>query len=568
MTDKIWLKQYPDYVRETLEYPDASTYDVVLKKSVEEHPNEVATIFLGGKLTFKELHEQVLSFAGALSNMGVKKGDRVGLLMPNCPQYIIAYYGALRIGAVVAQFNPLYTEGELEELLKDSGAETIVTLDMKMMYSKVKDIRGNTPLKNVIVSSLSEYLPPPKNKLFKLVMAKELAKVEDDDDVYFFQDLLGAGHTPPDVEIDPVEDLAILQYTGGTTGIPKGVMLTHRNITANVIQCEEWLPDDEIEKYLSMSDRAGILAVIPFFHVFGMTVTMNTPLLLGKAIVLMPRFDLKEMLGLIKKYKPILFCGVPTIYVAINAELRKPRSKKKYDLTSVRASLSGAAPLPPEVKEEFESLTNGGTLVEGYGLSESSPVVIANTMFTVSMSGIGIPYPDTDAKIVDSETGEELAPGKGGELLIKGPQVMKGYWNHPEETAKTLKDGWLVTGDVAVMDETGRFSIVDRKKDMIISGGYNVYPREIEDLLYEHPSVQEVAVIGIKDEYHGEVAKAFIIPKKDAEVSEENIKAFCKEHLAPYKVPKFVEFREELPMSMVGKILKKELRKEEESKKQ
>ncbi len=563
MTDKIWLKEYPDYIRPMLEYPDASAYEVILKETAEKYPDKIATIFFGGRLTFKELHDQVLSFAGALSNLGVKKGDRVGLLMPNCPQYIIAYYGALRIGAVVAQLNPLYTERELEELLNDSGAETIVTLDMKMMYSKVKEVRSNTPLKNVIVTSLSEYVPENIVEVFKASTKDDTADIDPNDDIYLLKDLLAACHTPPDVEINPVEDLALLQYTGGTTGLPKAAMLTHRNITANAIQCMEWVPDEELERYSSMSDVSGAIAVIPFFHAFGMTVVMNVPLLLGFSIVIMPRFDFKEMLTLIKEYKPIICCGVPTIYVALNSALGSKRAKKKYDLSSLRAALSGAAPLPPEVKAEFEQLS-GGSLVEGYGLSEASPATHANIMYGKSKPGIGIPFPDTDAKIIDPETGEELPPCEAGDMLIKGPQIMKGYWNHPEETASALKDGWLVTGDVAVMDEDGFFQIVDRKKDMIISGGYNVYPREVEDILYEHPSVNEAAVIGVKDEYRGEVPKAFIILRGNAEVSEEDIKAFCKERLAPYKVPKYVEFRKDLPKSMIGKILRKELRDEEE----
>lgn len=562
MTDKIWLKEYPSDIKKTLEYPDASAYEAILKTTAEKHPEKNATIFFGSKLTYGELHKQVLSFAGALSNLGVKKGDRVGLLMPNCPQYVIAYYGALRIGAIVAQFNPLYTEHELELLLNDSGAETIVTLDMEMMYPKVKNIRSKTSLKNVIVTSLSDYLPFPKNKLFKIVMRKELAEVGADDDVYFLKDLLAAGHTPPDVEIDPLEDLALLQYTGGTTGLPKGVMLTHRNITANAMQCLEWIPKKELEEYFIPGASGSGMAVIPFFHVFGMTTAMNTPIILGLPMIIMPRFDLDGLLKLITKYKPSIFCGVPTIYVAINSALRSEKARKKYDLTSLRICVSGAAPLPPEVKEEFERIT-GGSLVEGYGLSEASPITHANLLFGKSKQGIGVPYPGTDAKIVDSETGEEMPIGEPGEMAVSGPQVMKGYWNHPEETAQILKDGWLLTGDVAIMDEEGFFQIADRKKDLIISGGYNVYPREVEDVLYEHPSVNEAAVIGVKDELRGEVPKVFIILKEGCEASEDDIISFCKEKLAPYKVPKYVEFREELPKSMIGKILRKKLRDEE-----
>ncbi len=550
--EKIWLKHYPNKVPHTIDYPNIPVFRF-LEDSAKNYPDTTATIFEGGKLTYKQLNEQVNRFACGLSNLGIKKGDKVALFFPNCPQSIIAFYAALKIGAVVVQNNPLYVERELKYQIENSGSETLITLDLEMLYPKIEHIRKETKLKNIIVSSLAEYLPFPKNVLFPIAKKKDIAKVHD---VIKFQDLMKHGDTPPDVKID-AKEVALFQYTGGTTGVSKGVMLTHKNLVANAIQCKAWFPDVEVGKEC-------LLAVLPFFHSFGLTVSMNFPIYVASTMILVPRFETKSILSLIQKYKPTLFPGVPTMYVAINNH----PDVSKYDLSSIKYCISGAAPLPVEVLQRFEQLT-GGKLREGYGLTESSPVTHSNPLEgKVKAGSIGIPFPDTECKIVDSETGKkELKLNEIGELCIKGPQIMKGYWNMADETAIALRDGWLYTGDMAKADEDGYFYIVDRKKDMIIAGGFNIYPREIEEILYEHPKVKEAAVAGIPDPYRGETVKAYIILKDGETATEEEIIEFCKKNLAKFKVPTMVEFRKELPKTLVGKILRRAL-VEEELKKQ
>jgi len=447
----------------------------------------------------------------------------------------------------------MYTERELKELLCDCGAETIVTLDL--LYPRVEAIRSQTKLRRVILTSIKDFLPPSLKALYPLKELMERKRVRlRRGDFYRFGELLRRhrGGGPPAVEIDPAEDVAILQYTGGTTGTPKGAMLTHRNLVANALQTRAWFLQAE-----EGNERA--LAVLPFFHVYGMTVAMNLPIALASAIILLPRFQIDEVLKTINRYQPTMFPGAPTIYVAFN---NHPHIKR-YKVGSIKECISGSAPLPVEVKKRFEELT-GGRLVEGYGLSEASPVTHSNPLDGRDIPGsIGFPLPDTDAKIVDLDTDEELGVGEVGELVIRGPQVMKGYWNRPEETAQTLKDGWLHTGDIAKMDEQGYFYIVDREKDVIIASGYNVYPREVEEVLYQHPKVAEAAVVGIPDPYRGETVKAFIVPHAGEELDEEELVAFCRKHLAAYKVPRLIEFRESLPKTAVGKVLKRELRAEE-----
>lgn len=546
--EKIWLKHYPEDIPHTIDYPEVPLFKF-LDDSAKNFPDTTATIFMGAKLTYKQLAEQVNQFACGLSELGIKKGDRVALLFPNCPQSIIAFYAALKIGAIVVQNNPLYVERELQYQMNNSGAETMITLDMKIMYPKIENIKKKTNLKNVIVSSLKEYLPFPQNMLYPVAKRKDIAKVAPD--TIKFQDIFKKGK-PPHVDIDP-DDVALLQYTGGTTGVSKGVMLTHRNLVANAVQCRSWVPDVQLGK-------DSVLAFLPFFHSFGLTVAMNSPIYVAATMILVPRFDIKEMLSLIQKYKPTLFPGVPTIYVAIN----NYPDVSKYDLSSVKYCISGAAPLPVEVLQEFEQLT-GGKLREGYGLTESSPVTHCNPLDGLVKKGsIGIPYPDTECKIVDVETGEkELGTNEIGELAVKGPQIMKGYWEMPEETSVTIRDGWLYTGDIAEVDEDGYFYIVDRKKDMIIASGFNIYPRDIEEVLYEHPKIKEAAAVGIPDAYRGETVKAYIVLRDGETATEEEIITFCKENLARYKVPKLVEFREKLPKTIIGKVLRRALVEEE-----
>ena len=450
----------------------------------------------------------------------------------------------------------MYVPRELEHILNDSGAETIITLDL--LYDRVMAVKDKTSIKRIIVTSIRDFLPQHLKLLYPLkFIGKKKPQIKYGNGVYRFTDLLQTKPEKIYVDIDPKEDVALFQYTGGTTGISKAAMLTHYNLVANTMQAVHWLTDRQ-------EGGEVLLAVLPFFHVYGMTVGMNFAIYLASTLVLVPRFDVKEIVKLIQKYKVTLFPGAPTIYIAVI----NFKDVKKYDLSSIKACISGSAPLPVKVKEDFEKLT-GAKLVEGYGLSEASPVTHCNPIYGLNKPGsIGIPFPDTDAKIVDIETGEkELAVGEAGELIVKGPQVMKGYWNMPEETARVLRNGWLYTGDIARMDKDGYFYIVDRKKEMIIASGYNIYPREIEEVLYRHPKIKEAAVVGIPSGYRGETVKAFVVLKEGETATEEEIKEYCRENLARYKVPEFIEFRKELPKSAVGKVLKRVLLEEELKKK-
>lgn len=554
---KVWFKNYPEGVPEHIDYPDATLYQL-FDVSVKKWSEKTALIFLGKKITYSELKEKVDTFATALHEFGVRKGDRVAIFMPNCPQVVISYLASLRLGAVVVMCNPLYTESEILHQLNDSGTETVITLDMEMTYPKIASIKDKTKIKRVIVSDLREYLPFILGLLFPLARRKELVKVKKGPGVYLFKDLLnsfkGDSFAAPDVEIDPKNDVALFQYTGGTTGLSKGAMLTHKNIVANALQTRHWFVNGVEGEELA-------LGALPLFHVYGLTVVMNTSLVFGGGIVLIPDpRDIKEVLKSISKYKVTSFPGVPTMYVAIN----NFPNVEKYDLGSIKVCNSGAAPLPVEVITRFEEIA-GGRLIEGYGLTEASPMTHANPLIGKVKSGsIGIPVPDTDVKIVDIDTGkEELPIGEEGELAVKGPQVMKGYWNHPEETKLALRDGWLYTGDIAKMDEEGYTYIVDRKKDLIIAGGYNIYPRDIDEVLFQHPKILKACAVGIPDQHRGETIKAFVVLKEGETATEQEIIDYCQEKLAAYKVPKSVEFRESLPETMVGKVLRRTLKEEE-----
>ena len=555
--EKVWHKFYEEGVPKEIDYPDVPLYQF-LDDTAKKFPDVTATLFFGAKITYRELGNLVERFATSLHSLGIKKGDRVALILPNCPQSIISYYALLKLGAIIVQTNPMYVERELQYQLNDSGTETVILLDF--IYPRIKRIKKDTKLKNIIVTSIKDYLPFPLNLLYPIKQRKEgqLVKIKRDE-VYLFNDLIrGAKGSLPKVNLS-AEDVALLQYTGGTTGISKGVMLTHKNLVANVLQGRYWVP----EKYHHTPGEEIMLCVIPFFHVYGMTVCMNLAIYAGATMLLVPRFQIEETLSIITKYKPTMFPGIPTLYAAIN----NYKDLKKYDLSSIGIMNSGAAPLPLEIIEKFEQKT-GGKIVEGYGLTESSPACLSNPLYGRRKEGsIGIPMADTEAKIVDLETGEkEVSQGEVGELCIKGPQVMKGYWNKEEETKATIRDGWLYTGDIAKVDAEGYFYIVDRKKDLIIAGGYNIYPREIDEVLYEHPKILEACAAGIPDKYRGETVKAYIVLKEGETLTEEEVIKFCKERLAPYKVPKIIEFRKELPKSMVGKVLRKILREEEAKK--
>lgn len=551
-----WLKHYEPSVPAEVEIPDMPMHRV-LEETARKMPSQTATVFMGGRLTYGQVNSLADTFAAALAGLGVKKGDRVAVHLPNCPQFVIAYYGVLKAGGIIVPTNPLYAERELEHQLNNSGAKVILT--MSKFYPVIEKVRKRTGLRHVIVTSIKEYFPPLLKILFTLLKEKKdghRVSVTVNEQTHLWQDLLRQ-YSPgraPGVEANP-GDVAILMYTGGTTGVPKGAALTHRNLLANTLQTRAWLPR-------AREGQEIILTVLPLFHCYGMTACMNLGVQIGATLVLLPQFLIKDVLHTINKYRPTLFPGVPTMYVAIN----NYPEVKKYNLRSITACISGGAALPVEVQARFEEIT-GGRLVEGYGLSEAAPVTHSNPLFGLRKTGsIGIPFPGTDARVVSVETGEELPPGEVGELAVKGPQVMKGYWENPEETAAVLKEGWLFTGDIARMDEDGYFYIVDRKKDMIIAGGYNIYPREIEEVLFTHPKIKEAVVAGVPDEYRGETVKAYVVLKEGQEATPEEIIEFCRGKMARYKVPRQVEFRTGLPKSMIGKVLRRLLVEEERKK--
>ncbi|MBI2954919.1 MAG: long-chain fatty acid--CoA ligase [Chloroflexi bacterium] len=553
---KPWLQHYEKSVPHRIDYPDISLCQL-LEHSAQKHPGSIATVFFGAKLTYRQLDDAVNAFSAALASLGIKKGDRVALLLPNCPQVLIAYYGTLKAGAIVVPTNPLYVESELQHQFNDAEVQTVVTLTR--FYPLVKRVQPKTAIRNIIVANIKDYFPPALRFLFTLAKEKkegDRVEIDRGHGNYRFLDLLRQ-HTGQ-VYQAPVSsgDVALLQYTGGTTGTAKGAMLTHRNLVANTMQAASWLTDVK---------EAGevFLCVIPFFHVYGMTTAMNLGVYLAGTLVMLPRFQLDEVLKTINKYRPTIFPGVPTMYVAIN---NNPQIGK-YHVKSIRACLSGAAPLPVEVQQRFETLT-GGRLVEGYGLTEASPVLHANPIYGLRKAGsIGLPVPDVEAKIVDVETGlSELGIGEIGEIVVRGPQVMKGYWNQPVETANVVRDGWLYTGDIGKMDEDGFFYIVDRKKDIVIAGGYNIYPRDVEETLYSHPKIREAVVAGIPDQYRGETLKAYVVLREGCSATEQEIIDFCRDKMARYKVPTAVEFRAELPKTLVGKFLRRVLVEEEKRK--
>jgi long-chain acyl-CoA synthetase len=537
-----WQKHYDYWVRPHMSYPGRPLYEILATTAVEM-PDGQATAFLGGNLTFGELKRRVDRFAASLVTLGVVKGDRVGIMLPNCPQYIIAAFAALRLGAVVVNINPIYTAREVLTVANDAGFKVLLVMDKLAPLALAA--RGQSAIDTIIVTSLDEYTaaagPPPQL-----------------DETLAFTDLINAetGRDLPRVAIAP-EDLAVLQYTGGTTGTPKGAMLTHGNIFANVVQSESWRHN------VPRRGEHRVLVVIPYFHIYAFTVCMMNGIWMGSLQVILPKYDVEWVLNAIRDFRPTFFPAVPTIFVSL---LAHPKVTE-YGLDLVQTFNSGGAPCPPEVIDEFERRI-GRTLNEGYGLSETSPVTHSTPLLSRRKIGtIGLAYPDTDMKIVDIETGtRELPIGEAGELCISGPQVMKGYWNKPEESAHALRTDetgkvWFYTGDIATMDEDGFTSIVQRKKDMIIVDGYNVYPSEVEGVLYTHPGVRMVAVIGVPDAYHGEVVKACVVPRS-ADVSIDELRAHCKTNLAPYKVPVQIELRESLPQSAVGKILYRALREE------
>lgn len=552
-----WRAQYDEQVPHSLEYPEKSV-DALFRESVQKNSEEVALIYFNFKMKFGDLGNKVERLAGSLKKQGINPGDKVALLLANCPQYVIAYYAILSLGAVVVPVNPLNTESELLHIFRDSQVKVAISLDL--LAERLENVRdtchqaGETQLlEHTYYTSLNEYMPFPLKFLYPFTRKLSPASKERLKGAKKFKDLLNDSSSPvlheyPSREMDICKDLAVLIYTGGTTGRPKGVMLSHHGLLTNAWQAIAWVQMDK-------KDR--LVTVLPAFHGFGMSVCMNAPLTSGASIVLIPRFEAKDVLKAIHKHKPTLFAGVPTMYVSMINYSQLSR----YSLSSLVGCFVGAAALAPEVKRSFEELT-GARLMEGYGLTEGVNALCANPLRGENKTGsVGIPFPDVIFKIKDIDTGEtDLPPNEAGELVIQCPELMLGYYNRPEETAYTMRDGWLYTGDIGMMDEDGYFYLVDRKKDMIITGGFNVYPREVEDVLYEHPAVREACVIGVKDGYSGEKVVAFVSLKEGAQVTEKEIIAFCRKHLVPYKVPKHVEFRAELPKTAIGKILRRALR--------
>ncbi|MDQ3429975.1 MAG: long-chain fatty acid--CoA ligase [Actinomycetota bacterium] len=537
-TGKPWLQVYEGHVEAETEISDGSLYDL-LRRAAERHRGKTALTFYGTTFEFERLQALVEKMAGSLAAGGVGKGDRVALMLPNCPQYVISFFATVRLGAIVTQLNPMYVEREIEHILTDSGAETIVVY--KDMYPRVRNVLPRSRLRDVIVVDFAgepEGLEPGHRS---------------------FGDFLATDAEPaPDVPIDPAEDVAALQYTGGTTGVSKGAMLTHRNLVANVQQALDLFIDDPA----AFSNNQKVMGILPMFHIFGLTCVMLFGIKQGLNQLLLPKFEPQEVMDLVKENSPVMFSGVPTMYMALNAG---GADLTEYGFGKVRTYNSGGSALPVPLKRAFEEKV-GRPLFEGYGLSEASPVTHFNPPFAGEgrEGSIGVPVPSTDSRVVDVETGlVEMPVGEPGELIVKGPQIMKGYLNMPKETVDALRDGWLYTGDMARMDEDGYFYIVDRKKDMILASGYNVYPREIEEVLFEHPDVSEAVAVGVPDEYRGESVKAFVVKKPGSPATEMEVLAFCKERLAPYKTPKALEFREELPKSAVGKLLRRVLADEE-----
>lgn len=549
------LKHYPwqDH------YPAGITWDIDIKpKSVDSmldetalrYPNASAINFLGKKTSFASLSIAAIEFAGGLQYLGVKKGTKVALLLPNCPHFVIAYYAILKAGGCVVNCNPLYTEHELIDQLNDAEVEIIITLDLKQLFEKAEVLSKKTLVKKVIVGSFSSALPYQTKLLFKLFKSSTVSKniPFDHQRMISFDSLLISRHTLEPVTINPEEDIAVLQYTGGTTGTPKGAMLTHANVYCNAVQTGCWFSG--LEK-----GNEKMVGILPLFHVFAMTVVMNLSILEGCEMILYPRLDLKKLLADITKYKPTLMPGVPTLFSSI---CHFPNIDH-FDLSSIKMCISGGAPLPLDTKAQFESMT-GCSLIEGYGLTETSPVAAANPLFGKQKSGsIGLPLPATIIEIRDPETQNPVTQGEVGELCIAGPQVMKGYYHNQAQTDAVLKEGRVHTGDMGYIDQEGYVYIVDRLKDMIITSGFNVYPREIEELLYEHPDIKEVAVKGVASERQGEVIKAFIVLKESKTLAKQDILDFLKPQLAKYKLPSQIEFKQELPKTLIGKIDKKAL---------
>lgn len=549
-----WLKKYPPGINWAADIPVRAVYEL-LDQAASNYGSRPAFDFLGKKTKWAEVSSLASRLAEGLQKAGLRKGDRVALFLPNCLSYIVSYYGIVRAGGIVVNLNPLYPQNELRHMIEDSGSVMMITADLSLLWDKAGKLAGQTPLRKFIICDFLDSLPWPKNILFGLARRKELSHIEWSDAIVRFKDVAANEGQPAPVSIDPHEDVAVLQYTGGTTGTPKAAMLTHANITANVEQAKLWFHD-------AKPGQDRMLGVIPFFHVFAMTAVMNLSVRCGFEILATPRFDLDDTLKIIDRKKPRIFPAVPAIFNAINHSAKA----KRYDLSALRYCVSGGAPLPVEVKKGFEALS-GSVVVEGYGLTEASPVACVNPVDGPNKpASIGLPLPGTVIEIRNIDTHEPVVMGERGEVCIRGPQVMKGYWNKPDDTAKVLIGGFLHTGDIGMMDEDGFVFIVDRLKDMIITNGYKVYPRNVEEAIYKHQAVEECIVAGVPDPSRGEIVKAWIKPKSGETLSVEDIKSFLKDKLSPMELPKQVEIRSEpLPKTMIGKLSRKDVLDQEKN---
>ncbi len=547
MEDRIWHKSYAAQVPPSINY-EKVTIPEGLERTALNYPDKVSLIMMGKKITFSQVDELVNRLANALTDLGIKKGDKVAIALPNMPQAVIATYAVFKLGAVVVMHNPLYTERELEYQLNDSDSKLMICFDL--LVPRILKLKPKTNIEHIIACHLKDYLPFPLKQLFPFIKKEMHRDVDPKEGVLDFADLVKKYPSTP-ISMDlSFDDLSTLLYTGGTTGLSKGVMLSHKNISVNVQQLKAWIYD-------ANEGQDTIMGIFPFFHSAGFTAIMNQSMYRGLTIPLIPRPEPETILKMVRKHKPHWFPCVPTIYIGI---LNHP-DFAKTDFSSVRGCVSGAAPLALETIREWEKSV-GATIIEVYGLSETSPLSHANPWGgTTKVGSVGVPVCDTDCRIVDITDGtKDMSQGESGEIILSGPQVADGYYKKPKETADSFKDGWFHTGDIGYMDEDGYLFIVDRKKDMIIAGGYNIYPREIDEVLFQHPKIKEACAVGIPDTYRGETVKVFIAPKPGETLTKKDVEDYCKENLAAYKVPKRVEFLEELPKSAIGKVLRRELR--------
>ncbi|MBU0514867.1 MAG: long-chain fatty acid--CoA ligase [Proteobacteria bacterium] len=551
MTDHQWLEFYDDHVPPRLDYPRLDLYSL-LSQQAAASADRPAVRFMGRTLTYARLIEHIDHFAGHLSRRGVGPGDRVMLLLPNCPQFAIAFYAVSSLGASLVLANPLNVERELIYKIDDSGAKAVIALDL--LSQRVDNLKSEVDLDLIVYTTLTDFLPLPLSVLYplkrRLDAGMPAVRVERDRRTFKFKDFLKKTEPPPRPAIDP-EAMAALIYSGGTSGVSKGIMLSHYGLAVNARQLAAWV---------GLEGGDSVLGVMPLFHGFGLSAGLNAPLLHGGATILLPRFDALGLVKAVHHERPTLMAGVPTMFIAI----KELPDLDRYDLTSLRGIFVGAAPLPRAVRDEFERRSGAG-LIEGYGLTEAVSAVACNPYHGLRKPGtVGIPFPDVEWKIVDLESGtKDLAPGQAGEIVVRGPEMMSGYWNMPEETARIVRQGWLHTGDIGVMDEHGYVTIVDRIKDLIVVSGFNVYPSEIDEVLHHHPGVAEAVAVGLPHPDKGEYLKAYVVPKAGQKIDPEEVREFCAENLSPHLVPEEVEVRDALPRSLIGKVLRRTLREEE-----